>query len=538
MKRQLRRGTALLLCMALLFGVSACGGGDDADLLSTTEETTLVSDAQIRYNDLRLPYARSDSLDPYEAKSTVNRQLMTLLFDGLFTVGEDFEAKPVLAKEYSTDGQAITVSVNSDVRFHDGSLVTAADVLYSFRLAKESPAYKARLKNIESASGSELDSILFLMNVSDPYAAACLDFPIVKSGTGASDRKETERQAREAAEAAGEEYHKSVEKQTPVGTGRYVLSYDEGESDPVLTAFHERYKGFYPSLSTIRLVNVTDSSALFYSLEIGNISFAFDDLSGGKYTRVNANISEYPMNSLVYLGMNQDHPALAQSEIRQAIQAAIDREDILNVAFQGHATVTHTPVNPHWTVAAEYESTYAREQSSALEMLRDAGFDKVNGYGVRNNGRQILAFTLLVAEGNGFKEMTANRIAQKLQALDIKVTIQKLPANEFVNAVELGKFDLYVGEVNLSPNMDLNVFFGGSGAAAHGIWSKAAGKAYEDFRWNEISFGAFMEAFEQDLPFIPLCFRNGIVASVKELEGTQNARYGDLFEDVEEWRFH
>ena len=189
MIRLLRRGTALLVCVALLFAASACGGKGGEEQLSTTEPASLIGDAQIRYNDLRLPYARSDSLDPFEAKSTINRQLMTLLFDGLFTVGEDFEAKPVLAKEYSTDGQSVTVSVNSDVRFHDGSVVTAEDVLYSFRLAKEAPAYKARLKHFESASGTELDSILFLMNDCDPYAASCLDFPIIKTGTSAEDRK-------------------------------------------------------------------------------------------------------------------------------------------------------------------------------------------------------------------------------------------------------------------------------------------------------------------------------------------------------------
>ena len=46
-----------------------------------------------------------------------------------------------------------------------------------------------------------------------------------------------------------------------------------------------------------------------------------------------------------------------------------------------------------------------------------------------------------------------------------------------------------------------------------------------------------MEAFEQDVPFVPLCFRNGIVASVKELNGAQSARYGDLFEDIEDWPY-
>ncbi len=39
------------------------------------------------------------------------------------------------------------------------------------------------------------------------------------------------------------------------------------------------------------------------------------------------------------------------------------------------------------------------------------------------------------------------------------------------------------------------------------------------------------------MPFIPLCYRKGIVASVKELQGAQLAFVGDLFADIEDWHF-
>ena len=186
--------------------------------------------------------------------------------------------------------------------------MTPADVIYSFELAKESDAYKARLKNFDSASAVGTNVLLFTLASPDPYAVACLDFPIVKTGTSAQDRKKA------VEELPDEEAPKTTDQMLPVGSGRYVLQYEENENDPVLVAFNDRFRGFYPPMSLIRLVNVTDSTALFYSLEIGNISFAFDDLSGGKYTRVNATISEYPMNNLVYLGMRwQIRPCVRRS---------------------------------------------------------------------------------------------------------------------------------------------------------------------------------------------------------------------------------
>ena len=531
MLRWIRAFASLCLVCALLF-LCACGtGGDD---LSTTESVTQPLEAQIRYNDLRLPYSRADSLDPFRAKSTMNRQLSTLLYDSLFTLDGSFEAKPLIAKEYTTDNYSVLVTLNSDVRFTDGSYLSAQDVLYSFELAKASDAYKARLRNVESASVRSDNTVFFTLSSVDPYAVACLDFPIIKTGTSYADRKAM--QAQTTAED-GAEPAKTTDQVLPIGSGRYVLQYEENEPDPILTAFNDRYKGFYPAMSVIHLVNVTDSSALFYSLEIGNISFAFDDLSSGKYTRVNATISEYPMNSFVFLGMNQDDPGLAQPAVRQAISAAVDLENVLNVACQGHATVTHTPFNPLWNTASAYESAHADDKQDAGAILKEAGFDKVDTYGILNNGKISLSLDLIVSDGNEFKRMAAQQIAKNLSAYKIKVNITALPAEDFRNAVELGKFDLYIGEVNLSANMNLEPFFGGSGALAHGIWSKSASDAYDSFLAGEINFDAFMEAFRLDVPFVPLCYRKGIVASVKELQGTQNANYSDLYADVEDWHF-
>lgn len=526
--------TAMLLAVLLTVSLAGCGSEPTAETTSEPQTSGEPQVASIRYNDLRLPYAKADSLDPYEAKSAMNRQLSTLMYDSLFTVGENFEAKPLLAKEYLTDGLSVTVSVNTGVRFTDGSYMTMSDILYSFDVAKASAAYEARLSNFDSASAAGENVLVFTLESPDPYAVACLDFPIIKTGTSAEDRKQLSEQAQTDED---EPTVKTTDKVVPVGGGRYILRYEENEADPVLVAFNDRFKGFFPTMTTIHLVNVTDSSALFYSLEIGNISFAFDDLSGGRYTRVNASISEYPMNNLVYLGMNQDDSALAIPAVRQAIEAAIDREDILNVAFQGHATVTHTPFNPLWTESSAYEGEWTKGEKTAEQILEEAGFDKVNTYGVRNNGRVSLNLTLIVSEENNFKIVAAQQIAKKLKPLRIKVNIKTMPADTFLTEVELGHFDFYLGEVALSANMSLDSFFGGSGAMAHGIWARTAADAYYSFLAGEINFTAFMEAFKQDTPFVPLCFRKGIVASVKELQNTQNARYGDLYEDIEDWHF-
>ncbi len=234
------------MALALLFACAGCGGNEPNDPSDVSQTEPASDTVQIRYNDLRLAYARGDKLDPFLCKTTVNRQLTTLMYDSLFTVDEHFEAKPLLAKEYSTDGLSVTVSVNTDVRFTDGTYMTPADVIYSFELAKESDAYKARLKNFDSASAVGTNVLLFTLASPDPYAVACLDFPIVKTGTSAQDRKKA------AEELPEEDAPKTTDQMLPVGSGRYVLQYEENENDPVLVAFNDRFRGFYPPMSLIR----------------------------------------------------------------------------------------------------------------------------------------------------------------------------------------------------------------------------------------------------------------------------------------------
>lgn len=532
------RLTTLILTLTIALPLLSSCGDDTVDTLSGTDVSDYYDPSQlpeIEYNELRLAYSKSDSLDPFSAKSSMNRQLTTLMYDGLFTVSETYEPIPVIASSYTGDELSVSVTVNTGVYFTDGTEMTPNDIVYSFDKAKESPVYSSRLQNFTSATATGINSILFMLEKPDPYAAACLDFPIIKTGTALDDLKKIEEALSD--EDKENSIIKSIDKKVPTGSGRFMLVYEENEPDPSLVAHNRRFGGFFPEIGIIKLVNVTNSDALFYSLEIGNISFAFDDLSSGVYTRVSANTNEYHMNNLVYVGLNQDDPALANHNIRKAIALSIDRENILNIAFQGHAQITYTPFNPMWRPINGYIAQNMYDREASKEILENAGYKQINSYGYRNNGKLSLTFKMIVCEGNNFKLTAAEQIKKSLAALDINVDITVLAQEDFLDAVELGHFDMYIGEVSMLSNMSLDSFFGGKGAMAHGIWARSAADAYYGFLAGENTINDFMTAFENEVPFIPLCFRNGIAAGIKELNGSTDARYTDLYEDIESWKF-
>jgi peptide/nickel transport system substrate-binding protein len=511
-KRITRLICALVAVFICLSSFSACGGsGDD-----TTETETAVDPGavEINYNELKLPYSKADTLDPFKAKSAMNRQIAALMYDGLFSVDKKYEPVPQIAEKYTLDGTELTVTLSKGIVFTDGAYITSDDVAYSFERAKKSDAYGGRLSNFEKVIRADGETLVFTLYKNDVYAASCLDFPVVKYGTVQT------------------EYKTLPEIKPPVGSGRYVFT--DGPV-PTLTVNNSRLGSFWPVISSIHLVNVSDSSALFYSLEIGNISFAFDDLSGGKYTRANADSAEYNMNKMVYLGFNAENASLGSPTVRRAIELAIDRLEIIETGFQGHATVSYSPFNPDWYASSDKDFTFNYGVKNAIALLEAAGYDKINTYKIRNDGSKSLTFKLIVNKDNEFKLVTAKLIAGCLAKLNIHVSISALSPEDFLQAYDALDFDMYIGEVNMTPNMSILPFFKGS--LSKGVYSDAAEEAYRSFAAGELSITDYADAFREETPFMPLCFRKGVVAGMRKLVGATEAWAGDIYGNIEEWSF-
>ena len=86
---------------------------------------------------------------------------------------------------------------------------------------------------------------------------------------------------------------------------------------------------------------------MIHSLEIGNVNFIFNDLSGGVYQRINANTEEFLMNNLVFLGVQSKNELLQNQKVLQAMSLALAREEIASSAYQAMPQPAPS-VSPGW----------------------------------------------------------------------------------------------------------------------------------------------------------------------------------------------
>lgn len=480
------------LITVLIILLSLCSCGIDTTIINPPEETTVEN--TVTQSKLRLAYSKSESLDPFKATSATNLQILSLMYDGLYKLDKAYEPIPVAAKGAIVSGNTVNVTL-SQTCFSDGTAVTANDVAYSFKLAKTSPAYSEKLKGFDSVSISTSNMLVFNLSRPDPYALSCLTFPIVKNG------------------ATGE---------APVGSGRYVY---QKNGEEIYLVVNPKHADFNPAIKTISLVPIRDSSSLESSLEIGNTGFYYDDLSDGEFSRINAQTVDVGINNFVFLTFNSESEFFSNVLLRRAVNLAVDRSSISMTAFQGHARTCYSPFNPDWYALSSKDLTISPNEAQAKKLIEDSKIDI--------SSKEI---SLLVNKDNPFKHEAAVFIRDSLIALGFKVVFKDYEEKYYTEAIELGSYDMYIGEIRLTPNMNLSPLFDGT------VKSGASSASPSAARYNLLLEGNcelmdFINTFNEDVPFVPLCYRNAAASYTNALcEGLCGCD-SDVFSDIDSWRF-
>ncbi|MDD2418119.1 MAG: ABC transporter substrate-binding protein [Oscillospiraceae bacterium] len=493
------KGAAVIL-FAMLFLITALGcvprnDVSDDSASSTVETNTSQTANVIKATPFTLAYSSNDTLNPYNTENSVNLQLCSLIFEGLARLDNIITPKPLLAGAIdSSIPSNITATLRKNAKFSDGSGVTLEDVINSFDLAKKSDNYKMLLSNVKTCK-AEGDSIIFELNAPDPNATACLTFPILKKG---SEKK-------------------------PIGSGRYIFK--EGDSPKLVANTRNSSKA---NIKTIHLLDVSDGDAILYALESGSVSYYFTDLAGGDIPRTSSASIKVPLNSVVFIGINSGRSALSKPEVRLALSNAVNRKDICAGAFAGRARPATTPFNPNWASSAQLKGFKIEENiTAAVAQLELAGYNN------KSTEKNVLSLELLVSEGNSFREASAQLIKSQFAKVGIKLTVVKDSFNNTVKRIKSGDFDLYIGEVLLPFNMSLGSFLSKGGKASYGI--KLNGNTASDYIKylnGNLTLQEFTDTFTADVPYIPICWRDGMAAYNRSLSG-MNPISSDIFYGLE-----
>jgi peptide/nickel transport system substrate-binding protein len=366
------------------------------------------------------------TIDPIGSPSVdaASERLRTLIFNSLVKKNEKFEYVGELASDIkrSDDGLTFTFTLQDGVKFHDGRVLTSADVkytldlLFSSNFAKSASFYEGEGTDKRSLikSVDAPDARTVIVTLTKPWVGLLsnlVPIPIIPKDSYES------------------------QKTHPLGTGPFkFIRYDNTQQVCDLEAYNEYWEGA-PKLPAIRVRVISDMNAMQAELQSGRVDIAPmpTSLSPDAVKRLeqdpNLQVKAFQGSNVVLLTLNTASPPLDNVKVRQAIAYAIDRESLIKNLLLGYGKIAHSII-PEESWSYSPGQTYTYDPAAAKRLLAEAGvrFDKPVVYKLSGSsiaGRQY-----------------AGVIQNQLKEVGIPVEIQTPEQNTLFDELRRGNFQI------------------------------------------------------------------------------------------------
>lgn len=516
MKTKCKRVVACCLLAGLLSGCTLTERLDDV----STSLTTIAPTAPQSRAAVSAAYYTAEPVNPVLTASVINRILCEAVFEGLFCLNDSFEPEPVLCEQYTADGTRYTFTLKEGIKFSDGSELTASDVVYSYQLARRTPAspYYARASYIQTIRAVDSRTIQMTSTVPNSRFIRLLDMPVFKQGT----------------ETAA----------FSVGSGPYYA--EKTDSGYRLAANPHWRKGQVTGVPEIELMSTVRADTVVSSFAAGDVSLTrAERISDAPATITGAvDVFQTPTTELHYLGVRMSHPLLGDPTFRRALSLAIDRELISRAALQTFADPAVLPQNPQ--PAQITDDSMKSQLEQAVTLLEQIGVTDTNGDGVAeyagaSGQREPVRLTLLCNSENTFKNNVCSQLVTMFSQLGVQLTVNSVPFESYEQALLNGTFDLYYGDLILTPDFDLRAMLMTGGSLNYGRVADSTldarilalrSASADTLAQAEASLNEYLLA---NMPILPLAFERGQVILRSGLMTGYRTRPYQMFWEPEKW---
>jgi peptide/nickel transport system substrate-binding protein len=376
------------------------------------------------------------SLDPHFLNVAPNNNAAWHIYDALVHVDADARIVPGLALSWrALDPTTWEFKLRRGVRFHDGSELTAEDVVYSLErpatLTASPGPFTGFVKPI--VAKKIVDPWTLQLKTATPYAMLPYDLDSIFIVS------------KKAAAGAGTEDFNSG--RAAVGTGPYKLV-RFARGDRIELARNDAYWGAKPAWEKVTLRILPADTARIAALLAGDVD-AIESIPTADLTRLKANpefrLAQKVSWRTLFLHMDQyrQHPPglsdkagkpLAQNpfkdmRVRLALAKAVNRKAIVERVMEGNAIAAANLVSPpvFGHVAALKPEAY--DPKAAKKLLAEAGYP--DGFALT-----------LHAPNNRYlnDEQLAQTVAQMLARIGIRTRVETMPASVYFGKARAGEF--------------------------------------------------------------------------------------------------
>ena len=397
-------------------------------LLQPPTEASQERQDKPSYGDAIVVSSISDArtLVPILASDSASADICGMLFNGLTKYDKDVHIIGDLAESWEIleDGLVIVFHLRKNVKWHDGVPFTARDVLFTYNKLIDPKVKTPYSGDFERVRSLEIvDDYTLRVLYKEPFAPALSSWGmwimpehILKN----------------------EDLNKSTFGRHPVGTGPYIFkSWKTGEKIELVS--NRDYFEIRPCIDRYIYRIIPDDATIFLELQTQGVDLS--TLSPLQYTRQTNNTFfrehynkfRYPSFGYSYMAYNLSDPKFQDAKVRQAMNYAVNKEEMAKTIFFGLAEVTTGPfMKDSWAYNKDVKSA-PYDVAKARKLLGEAGWKDTDNDGWLEKNGERFEFTVLVNQGNGERQRSAEMIQKYLKDVGIRMKIRIVEWNTMIN---------------------------------------------------------------------------------------------------------
>ncbi|PEA26142.1 ABC transporter substrate-binding protein [Bacillus cereus] len=470
MKKKIKKWAgvfSVLLSSSLV--LSACGGQEDTastepvkqqdlknikiEKIAATDKTKVPDKAKNRKDTLVVGISKPGGVFlPYFQQNGWDGNVTSVIFASLVSTDKQGKPTPELAEKWdvSSDQLTYTFHLRKDLKFSDGSPLTADDVAFTLTLLHDK-AYEGEIdisqyavkggKDYKEGKATSIEGI----QVVDPQTIkittekvnsqtlTALGGPVLsKVYYGKGYKQNT------SLDYLKELYGK------PIAAGPYKFEkYIPGQE--VRFVANENYYAGKPKIPNF-IYKITAGDTKLQLFQTGEVDYTglgtgdeiLEQAKGLQF----ANIQIETAASFSYIYMNNNKPYLKDKKVRQALIYGLDRKKYVDTALKGYGTVANVPIHPtSWAYTEEGVNKYEYDKEKAKKLLDEAGW-KVGSDGIREKDGQKLKLSYFGPSSAKDSDLLIPIAKENYKEIGVEFNPEFMDFNTMLSKVNKGDYDL------------------------------------------------------------------------------------------------
>lgn len=419
---------------------------------------------------------------------------------------------------YSDDLKTITLKLKPGLKWSDGTPLTAEDVVYSFMLTKEAPAFDQKGiwsgKNLQTITSTDETTVVFQLEKADSTFAWNLErYHIVPKHVWSKVNDLT-----------------TFTNPNPVGSGPMTVVKYLKPQQMELCRNPNYYLEGRPYLDCVNFRSYNDNSQIQPALIKGEIDWGSNFIADVESTFVAQDKANnhfwYPANDAIHLYVNTKQKPFDDLRVRQALSMALDREAIVDIAAYGYPTANYNPggiaelykTHIDQSVNQKYGYLTQYDAEKAKSLLDEAGLVDKNGDGYRDNADgSNISFDIEVVNGWTDWIQVVQMVTEYFEEVGIKANVKTVDWAVYDKNLKESNYTMSINwsMVATNPILAYQEYFstsriGKTWHAGHGVNSPEIDNLIDSFgkignpQEQEAVISELQEFTAQNMPFIPL----------------------------------